>query len=196
TTLQGGRFDQVGLIDSLGATRDSVTPTFETEALIATVPMVAVGSGVVSLQAQYPDDTPDEVLLYGADAVIEEASTQVVGTELTVFRDYHNQTSVFDVDASGTVTPLDALLIINALNRYNSEISIPVADPSGLNPNYFYNVNADEFISARDALNVINELNRNPSQPNAEGEAALAVGLDRSSDDEFESVDEAISMLF
>ena len=67
-----------------------------------------------------------------------------------------NPINAFDVNASGTVTSLDALLIINKLSQAGGASSIPV-DPDARGPN-FYDVNGDLQISSLDALLVINEL--------------------------------------
>lgn len=62
-----------------------------------------------------------------------------------------------DTNRSGSVTPLDALLVINALGRTNSiETSTATASPSGLQ----LDTNRDGLISASDALHVINHLGR------------------------------------
>jgi len=62
-----------------------------------------------------------------------------------------------DVTGDGVVIPLDALRIINHLNRTNDQF------PSGA----FYDVNGDGLITSNDVLQVINFLNRRPA---AEGE--------------------------
>ncbi len=69
-----------------------------------------------------------------------------------------NPVTFQDVDASGEVTALDALIIINRLNLAGNAVSIPI-DPLEPTPPY-YDVNGDGFISASDALDVINELTR------------------------------------
>ncbi len=62
-----------------------------------------------------------------------------------------------DVDNNGVVSPFDALLVINALNRAGAP-SVAV-EPDALAPPYL-DVNGDGRISAVDALMVINVLNR------------------------------------
>ncbi|MEO1615074.1 MAG: GEVED domain-containing protein [Planctomycetota bacterium] len=71
---------------------------------------------------------------------------------------FTNPSNRFDTNGSGTVTPLDALVIINALAR-RGEASInletdPVSTPQ------FPDVNGDGRLSPSDALAVINELSR------------------------------------
>lgn len=95
---------------------------------------------------------------------------------------YINSVDRFDVDGNGTVTALDAVLIINALGRASGTIELPnlglsTGDGSTLRGDFFYNVNGDTSISALDALQVINELGRrrNSGSPPAESEAVDTV---------------------
>ncbi|MEM8910982.1 MAG: tandem-95 repeat protein [Planctomycetota bacterium] len=92
-----------------------------------------------------------------------------------------------DVNADGTVSALDALLIINHLNRNSSGATgIPVTS-SDVGPN-FYDVSGDRVISALDILQVINELevrdstgSSGSSEPLATtpGSSAALVGVER-----------------
>jgi hypothetical protein len=63
---------------------------------------------------------------------------------------------VWDVNADGSITPLDALLVINQLNRGGAR---QVADQSRSDV-VQYDVNRDGLVSPMDALHVINGLNR------------------------------------
>ncbi len=68
-----------------------------------------------------------------------------------------------DVNASGAVTPLDALLIINVLNANDGPIDLSNV-PAGVVLPPFPDVNGDGMITSLDALRVINRLNReNPN---------------------------------
>lgn len=83
---------------------------------------------------------------------------------------YHNATAVYDTDDSGSVTPLDALLVINDLNRRGGPQQLPQGDgPDGAWG--FVDVNGNGIIEPIDALRIINELNR--LQGSAEPEAML-----------------------
>src|SRR5262245_11270400 len=90
--------------------------------------------------------------------------------------DFWNGTRPADVNADGTVAPVDALLVINELNQFGSHA---VMGPSATNPSgegensaaategrLYRDTNNDGVISPIDALLVINELN-------AEGESPL-----------------------
>ncbi|MEZ6091627.1 MAG: tandem-95 repeat protein [Pirellulaceae bacterium] len=71
---------------------------------------------------------------------------------------HHNVSLREDVNADGTVSPIDALMVINLLNRQNVT-SIPVRSLETVAPPFF-DVNGDANVTAVDALIVINELNR------------------------------------
>ncbi|MEO8496547.1 MAG: dockerin type I domain-containing protein, partial [Planctomycetota bacterium] len=84
-----------------------------------------------------------------------------------------------DVNDDGSVSPLDALLIVNELNLRGSHAlsTLPVAPD--LPPGYF-DVSGDGAVSPLDALQVINDLNANGARslsvaPTAEGESAAVV---------------------
>jgi len=64
-----------------------------------------------------------------------------------------------DVNGSSAVTEVDALQIINQLNRALTDPSVDAATVTG---NGFYDVSGDGLITAVDALQVINFLNTNP----------------------------------
>ena len=94
-----------------------------------------------------------------------------------------------DVNGDGFVTAIDALIIINHLQRLNAynaandpdlsaELPIPgIIETVGTIPNARYvDVNGDGFMAADDAVTVINWLRRNPITPSdgeGEGEGAL-----------------------
>ncbi len=65
----------------------------------------------------------------------------------------------FDVNADGSVGPLDALLIINDLNAFGPR-ALPLIAP-GTAPPPFLDVSCDNAVNPLDALLIINELNAN-----------------------------------
>jgi len=81
-----------------------------------------------------------------------------------------NPTQFRDVNDDGFVTAIDALLVINRLNRGGNVNQIPVTGEDAGPP--YYDVSGDRFISAQDALLVINALNRQSRGFAGEGEAA------------------------
>ncbi len=71
-----------------------------------------------------------------------------------------------DVDRSGTVAPLDALLIINELkNREYSSPDGSLAENLLFESKLFFDVNGDHLVTPLDALLVINRLNEIPFTP-------------------------------
>ncbi|MFG0290518.1 MAG: GEVED domain-containing protein [Rhodopirellula sp. JB044] len=69
-------------------------------------------------------------------------------------------TVVEDVNDSGAVTPLDALLIINVINANDGSVDLDNV-PAGITLPKYPDVNGDGMVSAVDALRVINYLNAN-----------------------------------
>ena len=83
---------------------------------------------------------------------------------------FQNPVVQFDVNDSSTVTPLDALQIINAMGRNDGNaIRLDVLPlPTDLPP--YPDVSGDGVVSALDALQVINELARLPNSSGGLGE--------------------------
>lgn len=82
---------------------------------------------------------------------------------------FRNPINRNDVNNNGVVTPLDALQIINSLNRAGaSTIRLDQPTPTDLPP--FPDTNSDGVVTVSDALNVINELNLNRNTFSGSGE--------------------------
>ncbi len=84
-------------------------------------------------------------------------------------RYYTNIANALDTNADGDVSPLDALVVINSLNRHS-----PVSAGAGL---LFLDVTGDEDLSPLDALRVINYLNAGGSG-SGEGESGGASAVE------------------
>jgi hypothetical protein len=82
---------------------------------------------------------------------------------------WHNPVEPLDVNSDGYITPIDALLVINYMNRNFGDPTPPADEP----PPPYCDVNGDNYITPIDALQVINYLNRK------EGEGEDAGGADR-----------------
>lgn len=65
---------------------------------------------------------------------------------------YHNHVLPFDVNGSGEVSPLDALLIINYINENGA------GEIGAVDPRFNYDVNGDGIVSPLDILLVLNAL--------------------------------------
>jgi VCBS repeat-containing protein len=104
----------------------------------------------------------------------EAGETASASFSITVLgnNDYHNHELAFDVNKGGTVTPIDALIIINKLNR-DSAGPLPgrIGEPD-LDDEFYYDTNNSNSVEPQDVLVVINFLNRLQA---AEGEASLSV---------------------
>ncbi len=97
------------------------------------------------------------------------------GAELSLVGpdDFTNPINMFDVDASGNVSSLDALQIINELRRrlFSSSQTTPIGrvrdvTTIDLSQFRFYDVSGDLRITALDALRVINQLARQRNSDN------------------------------
>jgi hypothetical protein len=71
-------------------------------------------------------------------------------------RPWQNPFLPLDVDRSSTITPFDALLIINALGKAGPR---PLGTPAANQNQAFVDVNGDGSITPQDALQVIDQLN-------------------------------------
>jgi VCBS repeat-containing protein len=112
----------------------------------------------------------NDVFQYVVSDTEGHESDPVTVTVNSVANRMQNPIRFKDVNASGDVTALDALLIINRINRSGSD-SVPVAD-SDQGPNY-YDVNGDGAITALDALLVMNRIGR--AAPVFEGESPVTL---------------------
>jgi VCBS repeat-containing protein len=99
----------------------------------------------------------------GAGAV---SNTVTVTIDVLNTRPRRNPENPLDVNADGSISAIDALLIINEINK-NGSHEIPSTSPA-IAP--FWDVNGDGFVSSIDVLRVVNALNNGSL---AEGEATL-----------------------
>jgi hypothetical protein len=110
------------------------------------------------------------------DATGRASGTVTVSLQLNQSR-YQNplQDLSEDVNADGQVSSIDALRIINFLNRElgDTGISVPVSEIGNPPPNY-YDVNGDGQVSTGDALQVVNEIGRNVNSAQGESVTSLA----------------------
>ncbi len=119
----------------------------------------------------------EEAFLRGGQLVRRFVHSGAV-LNLTGPDDFTNPTSVFDVNASGSVTSVDALQVINELSRrlFSDSSTSPAGairdiDSVDLTKFRFYDVSRDSRVTALDALQVINQLAR---QSVSSGEGAEA----------------------
>ncbi|QDV55789.1 cadherin domain-containing protein [Rosistilla oblonga] len=90
---------------------------------------------------------------------------------------WQNQTDRFDVNNNGNVAPIDAIIILNFLNRYGAQV-VPAEDPLGR----YLDVDGDNTIRPIDALQVLNHLHASSvsidrESAAEESEASIATDL-------------------
>jgi hypothetical protein len=105
----------------------------------------------------------------GAAVLSKTFSLQVEPKPANWLHAYQWKPLAFDVNVDDSVTPIDALLIINELNATGPR-DLPKPPPGTVAP-FFFDVSGDDALSPLDALLVINYLNAGGS---GEGEAAAA----------------------
>ena len=101
---------------------------------------------------------------------------------------WQNPLNPYDVNADGTVAPLDVLLIINEMNepRYSEPGSGLLQPPPDPIPAYF-DVDGDGYVVPKDAIEVINFIN-SPQSPVVESvEHQIGAALDHDSEDDSHS---------
>ncbi len=86
----------------------------------------------------------------------QELRALLVDTAMVQQRPYHNAGTPLDIDANGSITPLDALLVIIELNSRGGRKLEP---PTVTSIESFIDSNGDGLVSPLDALLVINQLN-------------------------------------
>jgi hypothetical protein len=168
------------LIDEVGAF-DGIERLGPDEALLFSILMRATQEGVIEFVPSPADNLPlHNVLLFDdADAVpteqIEYRSVEILVGPGTPLRT--NPANSLDVNNDFSVSPIDALLVINQLN---AELSNAPAARAATATSYYLDVSADGFLSPLDALLVINKLNAAAGEgesPN-DGLAAVAAAID------------------
>jgi len=99
-----------------------------------------------------------------------ESLPATVTITITEVPDYRNPLLSADVNKSGQITPIDALIVINYVNS-NPDGSLPPDPIPPAVPEYYYDVNGDGRVNAQDVLIIVNILNT-AAQSGGEGESA------------------------
>lgn len=136
-------------------------------------------------QAMVTQFVPDIPGFYTIGLQVDDGSFQsrlqffTLSVELG-FSSWHQTNRPLDVDASGNISPRDALLVINELNlrRYSQPGSSHLIDrrPEGV---AYLDVNGDAFISPIDAMLVINQLNQSAIGSDLVVAAAIDLAMKR-----------------
>ena len=201
-----GDWDQIGedtltAIDEFHALENLIEHPGNASQPVVRFGVRAIAGGEVVLQLDPAERRGAELLLRGVDEVI--SPFEVDFGSLTLEIDGVRPT---DTDGNGTVTPTDALRVINFLGVFGSVAvdeldALMPGDSEGENLIELaamrrLDVNADGQISARDALGVINELARSFTGTTGEGESLSGGLLGEKVQDESELSDFAESSLF
>ncbi len=102
------------------------------------------------------------------DGEVEDYSITIQGNP------YTNPTNNLDVNADGSVSPIDVLVLVNYINTNSISAHLPFPNGGVAGPPYL-DVNGDGFVSPIDVLAVINFINRNSNgggSTGGEGEAS------------------------
>jgi VCBS repeat-containing protein len=163
TVISAGPPDEAGQSLSFTATNDrpnlfSATPAIDSSGRLTFTPAPnASGTATVTVILNDSGGT--------ADGGSDTSPPQTFLITITKQRPAHNVLMPLDATGDYRISPLDALVIINFLNRQGPG---PVAPGSA----FFYDINGDGHITALDALIVMNHFNRLAAA--GEGESASA----------------------
>ena len=151
-----------GLINEVGAFAD-LRELGAGEFLLFRTTVTTRRLGQVDFVPNRAEEMDHEILLFGVSQAIAPENVEFLGTSVNVaLPAWQNPINRLDVDASGFVSALDALVIINeASDRHYSDPQtnkLPVPTPPDAPPPYF-DTNGDGFLTVADALAVINGLN-------------------------------------
>lgn len=144
--------------------------------LAESITSVTIGSGQQQVELyldavddDYPELSKTLTLLFSAVGYSgASASVSILDNEPPKFQNPINR---LDVSGDGQVIPLDALQIINFINR---QASIEPLDPESGLELPFYDVTGDYYVLPIDALQIINAINRGLTT-DGEGESAPAL---------------------
>ncbi len=98
----------------------------------------------------------------------DEVVSNTALVSVKVFAAYQNQLNALDVDADGSITPLDVLTLVNDINR-NGLRDLPDAVPASAP---YLDTNGNGKLDPLDVLEIVNYINRNKAR-GAEGEAVM-----------------------
>jgi hypothetical protein len=179
------------LINELGAFQTSFGPLGPNEFLLAAVTFNADQAGTVNFVSDPADLIPlHDVLLFEPDdsAVplsrinYRTTSVTIVGNGEGEAKPFHNSQNKYDVNSDGIVSPIDALGVINSLNKGGSRSLTSSGAGEASSNRLFIDVTGDNQLTPADALLVINQINRFNSGSFGEGEGQSESGESASRD--------------
>ncbi len=132
---------------------------------IVVLPPTLAGSPVSAMLGH--EKLPDTIEPTDMPFAEAEADPLQPGAAFSSANAWRSSTNPYDVNGSGDVTPLDALIIVNYLNEHPGDPLLPNA--ATVSPP-FYDVSGDNLCTPQDALLVINWL-RHQREGSSEGES-------------------------
>ena len=118
-----------------------------------------------------PGFNRDDTFQYRPNDGMVEGDAVTVTINIRTAYPWHNGSLYLDVNDDGSISPIDALLGINSLNRLGSRRLPDIRNRPLASP--FYDTSGNGFFTPIDVLLVINHLNRQ-----GQGEGELSVGVD------------------
>ncbi|MBI2477320.1 MAG: hypothetical protein HYV60_01315 [Planctomycetia bacterium] len=135
----------------------------------------ATGTNIANVGSAVHADP--SILFNGTDAAAGNGEVSLIDLVFTAHADdltppllsriqpWRNPLDEYDVNQDGYRTALDALILINEINRRASlGESTALADSSSAGATWFFDVTNDNHVSAIDVLNIINALNEQASR--------------------------------
>ncbi len=133
--------------------------------------IVSVSNGTVTYKPDANYSGPDSFRYTVKDNDGFESAPATVSITVQSVPDYQNPAVFADVNRSGQVTPIDALIVINYINSHPTGALPPDPTPPAT-PEFYYDVNGDGKCDAQDVLIIVNILN-SAALSGAEGESAV-----------------------
>ena len=164
TAATPGIIDEFGTLFSQASIPASQYPSLN-PGLIATIYFNAVGAGLANVIGSPADASPfQDTLLFDEDDPIHRSLLKFETFEFVIGSGAPNQNSSLNLDVNddGFVSPIDALLVINEMNRSSMDMEGEQTS-DGKGKRYYTDVNGDNRTTALDALKVINYLQRSSS---------------------------------
>jgi hypothetical protein len=169
TIADGGLIDEVGGFDKPGGVSGSAGMDS------------AAGSGELRFTLEAADESPaHDALLLGVDSPIPLDRIRFGEAVVEVIESLHNEADPLDANMDGQRSPVDALVIMNHLNRYGAGpvnagavLALRAAAEDAHAVHFAADVNRDGFISPIDVLWIINAFEAR-TRLHAEGESVAA----------------------
>jgi subtilisin family serine protease len=145
-----------GVIDEAGAIHDGLAAVGTAPVLIYEVTFTAIAAGVVNFRSDPADDLPlRETSLQSSGEVVPSTRMTFSNDRLAIGAGVRrNAKNALDVNADQSITTLDVLNLVNAINKSVAGRTTNVVDN-------FHDVNGDGRLSPIDALVLINHINAN-----------------------------------